>query len=94
MATEPENTKPTLENTLTGYGVSKVANKLLKAKHLKEIPSQQVYTYIKNGLIKTVTVEGQTRVTETEAHSWAAKFVANRERRAAEDAAVHEVKAS
>jgi hypothetical protein len=62
------------KNLITAYEMVKVVNAMLKARGLKEIPTQMGYNYIKNGLVKSVN--GRVRIEDAEV--WAEKYVAKR----------------
>jgi hypothetical protein len=70
--------------TLTGYKVAKLVNHVLTNEELDTIPPQQVYRYMKEGLIPTVQVNGQNLVTVEDATAWCRKYVAKRQNKAAE----------
>jgi len=69
--------------TLTGYQLAKVVNAHLKELGFeKETPAQMVYSYIKQGLIPSVVVNGQNRVTEEAARTWVKKYVTRKQEQA------------
>jgi len=73
------STETNTNQTLTGYQLAKAVNRKLAENGItKEIPAQMVYSYIKQGFIKSVVIGNQNRVELEEAKAWAAKFVARR----------------
>jgi hypothetical protein len=65
-------------STLTGYKLGKLVNVALEGEGLKTIPTTQIYRYFAQGLIPTVTVDGQRVVNEDDATAWITKYVARR----------------
>jgi len=62
-------------NTMTGYQLAKVTNAYLKELGLKEIPTQMVYNYMKNRLIKSTT---QGTITHQVGEEWMFKYLNKR----------------
>lgn len=54
----------------TGYGMSKVVNEEFTRNGFKVIPPQMIYTYIKKGMIESIEVNGQKRVTKEVCDQW------------------------
>lgn len=79
--TEAEAPKASpLPKTLTGYQMAKLVNQVLKDKGFdKEIPAQMIYSYIKQGFIKSVVVGSQNRVEFEVAKAWILKYIARKE---------------
>jgi len=78
-STESTTTESAESTTLTGYQMAKAVNKLLVSKGYNKIPAQMVYSYIKQGYIPSVVVNGQNRVELSVAREWAAKYIARKE---------------
>ena len=57
---------------VTGYALTNIVNELLTNKVMKP---QQVYNYMKNGLIKATEVGGQKVVSRQDAIVWLTKYV-------------------
>lgn len=67
--------------TYSGYEVAGLANQELTKKGLKPIPTQMVYNYKRNGLIRGwIDIDGQARLPEKEAGAWVRKYVGRRVR--------------
>jgi hypothetical protein len=64
-----------MSETMTGYGLAKLANKVRAELGLKPIPPQMVYNYLRAGLITGEKGSGQAP-TQEQADAWLAKYAA------------------
>lgn len=66
------------EERYTAYGLAKLANEILSAFEIKNIPPQMCYNYVRKGFITSVVENGQQLVLKVDAVNWLQKYISNK----------------